>query len=77
MEIDALIQLTLVKRWSGEQHPPDELIQRPLKDYGKMTGEDYGKPGAVPLDKGRCDSSAEPILNRNRSHFQLTLPEGR
>lgn len=44
MEINALIQLTLMKRWrSGEPHPPDELINCPWKDHGKS--------GAIPLKK--------------------------
>lgn len=52
MEINALIQLTLMKRWSGEWHPPDELIKCPLKDYGIKEEGDYGKTDAVPLDTG-------------------------
>lgn len=34
MEINVLIQLTLMKRWSSEQHPSNELITCPQKDYG-------------------------------------------
>lgn len=42
MEINVLIQLTLMKRWSSEQHPSNELIKCPQKDYGGG-GTDQGK----------------------------------
>lgn len=36
----------------------------------------YGKAAAVPLATGEeCDSSAEPVLHRNRSLFSPSFPE--
>lgn len=41
-------------------------------------GEDYGKPGAIPLDTAELsDSSVEPILKRNTSPLQPIFPKGR